>query len=73
VSGLICLRAVVVVVLLMSCSFTLLLWGAMAPIVMCCAHAGLKCTTLSSKMAAKVDTLLNKADEKLDNLAKKLS
>jgi hypothetical protein len=63
------LIGVAIVIVLISGSLGSLLYGALAPLVLCVAHAALKETSLAAKVAAKVDSALDNAEDKLDKVA----
>lgn len=60
------LVGVAIFTVLVSGSLGSLLWGTLAPLALCVAHAALKQTSLVSKVAAKVEGSLDKAEAKLD-------
>jgi hypothetical protein len=64
-----CSIGIAIVIVLISGSLGSLLYGALAPLVLCVAHAALKETSLAAKVAAKVDSALDSAEDKLDKAA----
>jgi hypothetical protein len=60
---------VAIFTVLVSGSLGSLLWGTLAPLFLCVAHAALKQTSLVSKVAAKVEGTMDKAEAKLDKAA----